>query len=93
MTEKSPTLEERFALHKEASNKLKTAIQDMGLVLVTLSNGAAANGMTAVYTPDNLTPGDIVPKMLKRGVIIAAGLHKGRLSIQYFQITKSPGLH
>ncbi|CAD6573861.1 MAG: hypothetical protein CYPHOPRED_005231 [Cyphobasidiales sp. Tagirdzhanova-0007] len=85
MTEKSPTLEERFALHKEASNKLKTAIQDMGLVLVTLSNGAAANGMTAVYTPDNLTPGDIVPKMLKRGVIIAAGLHKD-IKAKYFRI-------
>lgn len=87
MTSKSPSLEERFALHKQASTKLKTAIQDMGLGLVTVSNSAAANGMTAVYTPEGITPGDIVPKMLERGVVIAAGLHKGRKNeISFIQV-------
>lgn len=85
MTSKSPSLEERFALHKQASTKLKTAIQDMGLGLVTVSNSAAANGMTAVYTPEGITPGDIVPKMLERGVVIAAGLHKD-IKTKYFRI-------
>lgn len=77
MTTKSPSLEERFAQHKEASRRLKTEIQSMGLSLVTKSNDAAANGMTAVYAPEGIAPTDIVPQMLKRGVVIAAGLHSG----------------
>lgn len=41
--------------------------------------------MTAVYTPEGMTPADIVPKMLKRGVIVAAGLHKD-IKNSYFRI-------
>lgn len=75
MTTQSPSLEERFALHKEASKHIKDTIQGLGLKLVTVKSDAAANGMTAVYAPDGYTPGDIVPKMLAKGVVIAAGLH------------------
>jgi len=86
MTTKSPSLEERFALHKEASQRLKSEIQNtMGLSLVTKSNDAAANGMTAVYTPEGIAPTDIVPQMLKRGVVIAAGLHSA-IKTKYFRI-------
>lgn len=85
MTTKSPSLEERFALHKEASAKIKDTVQSWGLKLVTKSSDAAANGMTAVYTPEGMTPADIVPKMLKRGVIVAAGLHKD-IKNSYFRI-------
>jgi len=85
MTTRSPSLEERFAMHKEASKKLKTAIQDMGISLVTKSSDAAANGMTAVYTPEGITPGDVVGKLLKNGIVIAAGLHKD-IKAQYFRI-------
>jgi len=85
MTTKSPSLEERFALHKEASAKIKDTVQGWGLKLVTKSSDAAANGMTAVYTPEGMTPADIVPKMLKRGVIVAAGLHKD-IKNSYFRI-------
>jgi len=35
-----------------------------------------ANGMTAMYLPDGLTPPDILPALLQRGVIFAGGLHK-----------------
>lgn len=34
MTTKSPSLEERFALHKEASAKIKDTVQSWGLKLV-----------------------------------------------------------
>lgn len=85
MTTKSPSLEERFAQHKKASAKVKNTIQSWGLSLVTKSSDAAANGMTAVYTPEGLTPADIVPKMLKRGVVVAAGLHS-EIKTRYFRI-------
>lgn len=52
---------------------------------VTLNSDAAANGMTAVYTPDGLSPADIVPRMLKKGVVVAAGLHS-EIKTRYFRI-------
>lgn len=85
MTTKSPSLEERFELHRQASRKIKDTIQGWGLSLVTLSSDAAANGMTAVYAPEGLAPTDIVPKMLKKGIVIAAGLHKD-IKTRYFRI-------
>ena len=44
-------------------------------------------GFTAVKAdvPEGMTPADIVPKMLKRGVIVAAGLHKD-IKNSYFRI-------
>jgi alanine-glyoxylate transaminase/serine-glyoxylate transaminase/serine-pyruvate transaminase len=50
-----------------------------------LSEDAAANGMTAVYTPEGMSPSDIVPRMLKRGVVVAAGLH-AEIKTRYFRI-------
>jgi hypothetical protein len=32
--------------------------------------------MTAVYTPEGIATPDVVSGMLKKGVVIAAGLHK-----------------
>lgn len=85
MTERQPALQERFALHKATSKRVKDTIQSWGLSLVTRSSDAAANGMTTVYTPDGIAPTDIVGKMLKKGVIVAAGLHKD-IKTKYFRI-------
>lgn len=41
--------------------------------------------MTAVYTPEGIAPTDIVPRMLKRGVVVAAGLHAD-IKTKYFRI-------
>ncbi|KEI36580.1 uncharacterized protein L969DRAFT_612999 [Mixia osmundae IAM 14324] len=76
ITEQSPSLEQRFALHKESSLRLKQAVNDLGLKQVPLHPDASANGMTAIYVPSPLKPSDIVPKMLKKGIVVAAGLHK-----------------
>jgi alanine-glyoxylate transaminase/serine-glyoxylate transaminase/serine-pyruvate transaminase len=32
--------------------------------------------MTAIYLPDNLTPPQVLPNLMKKGVIFAGGLHK-----------------
>jgi alanine-glyoxylate transaminase/serine-glyoxylate transaminase/serine-pyruvate transaminase len=69
-------MSERFALHKTASDKVKAAIADLGLSQVVPNRDSQANGMTAMYLPDGLTPPDVLPGLLKRGVIFAAGLHK-----------------
>ena len=32
--------------------------------------------MTAIYLPEGLTPPEILPKLMSRGVIFAGGLHR-----------------
>jgi alanine-glyoxylate transaminase/serine-glyoxylate transaminase/serine-pyruvate transaminase len=76
ITEKPPTLAERFALHKEVSQRVKAEGAKLGLKQVPLHPHASANGMTAFYAPDGIKVTDIVPGLLKRGVVVAAGLHK-----------------
>jgi alanine-glyoxylate transaminase/serine-glyoxylate transaminase/serine-pyruvate transaminase len=48
ITEASPSLEERFKLHVQVSDRLKGAIKELGLKQVPLEGKCAANGMTAV---------------------------------------------
>jgi alanine-glyoxylate transaminase / serine-glyoxylate transaminase / serine-pyruvate transaminase len=48
ITSSSPSLQERFQLHREASRKVKQAMQDLGLEQLPTDSSHAANGMTAV---------------------------------------------
>jgi len=72
----SKPLEERFAVHKAASQKIKKAITDLGLKQLAANPQDQANSMTAMYLPDSMTPPDVLPHLLKQGVIFAGGLHK-----------------
>ncbi|KAH9939141.1 PLP-dependent transferase [Amylocystis lapponica] len=85
ITKAAPSLEERFRLHREASNRIKSAVAELGLKQLPLDPAYAANGMTAVYFPDGLRASDIVPRMAQRDVVIAAGLHKDAKD-KYFRI-------
>lgn len=79
------SLEERFKMHRETSVKFKTAMKDMGFKLLPLSDDTSANGMSAVYFPDGFKAPDILPKMLKRDIVVAAGLHKD-VKDRYFRV-------
>lgn len=48
ITKTSPSLEDRFKLHREASQRVKNAAAELGLKQVPLDPAYAANGMTAV---------------------------------------------
>ncbi len=40
--------------------------------------------MTALYFPPGVAAGDLIPRLLKRGVVVAGGLHveiKGQLKL------------
>ncbi|KAJ5489420.1 Serine-pyruvate aminotransferase/2-aminoethylphosphonate-pyruvate transaminase [Penicillium diatomitis] len=69
-------MSERFAVHTAASDKVKAAVAEIGLSQVAAKPECQAHGMTAMYLPDGLAPPDVLPGLLKRGVIFAAGLHK-----------------
>lgn len=75
ITKAQPSLEERFALHRAASKRIKDAVTELGLKQVPTDPKYAANGMTAVYYPDGVGAADVVPRFGKRDVVIAGGLH------------------
>ncbi|KAF2721466.1 PLP-dependent transferase [Polychaeton citri CBS 116435] len=72
----SRPLEERFKVHKETSQKIKKAVTDLGLKQLASKPENQANCMTAIYLPEGMTPPDVLPKLLSKGVIFAGGLHK-----------------
>ena len=72
----SRPLSERFAAHREASQRIKKAITSFGLKQLATKPENQANGMTAMYLPNDIKPPEILPNILKKGVIFAGGLHK-----------------
>ncbi|MBW0490977.1 hypothetical protein O181_030692 [Austropuccinia psidii MF-1] len=72
----SLSLEERFERHKQASHQVKEAVKRLGLKQLPVNEKSSANGMTAVYLPEGIKPGDVVGKMLTKDLVIAGGLHK-----------------
>ncbi|KAL9131785.1 MAG: hypothetical protein Q9217_000390 [Psora testacea] len=72
----SRPLYERFAAHRETSLRIKQAVTAMGLKQLAQKPENQANGMTAIYLPNDLKAPEILPNILKKGVIFAGGLHK-----------------
>ncbi|KAJ5804685.1 uncharacterized protein N7518_000988 [Penicillium psychrosexuale] len=75
---------ERIAIHAQASDKIKAAVTRLGLKQVATRPECQAHGLTAMYLPPGLTPPDVLPSILRRGVVFAAGLHK-EIANQYIR--------
>ena len=69
-------LSERFEKHKQVSDRVKDKVSALGLKQLATDPDNQAHAMTAIYLPDGLTPPEILPKLMDRGVIFAGGLHK-----------------
>lgn len=69
-------LSERFAIHRETSQRIKSTIASYGLTQVATKPENQANGMTAIYLPEGVKAPELLPNLLKKGVIFAGGLHK-----------------
>ncbi|KAG6836775.1 hypothetical protein H0H93_003553 [Arthromyces matolae] len=85
LTNASPSLEERFRLHREASKLVKDAAADLGLKQIATEPSVAANGMTTLYYPHGLGASDIIPRFAQHGVVIAGGL-LAEIKDKYFRI-------
>lgn len=85
VTAGSLTLEERFAAHKKASQHFKNEMKALGLGMIPLSMDVAANGMSAIKYPSGFGAGDLIPKLLERDIVVAAGLHKD-VKATYFRV-------
>lgn len=69
-------LSERFARHREVSDKIKQTVIELGLKQVAANPDDQAHGMTAIYLPDTVKATDLLPKLAKSGVVFAGGIHK-----------------
>ncbi|EXJ77764.1 alanine-glyoxylate transaminase/(R)-3-amino-2-methylpropionate-pyruvate transaminase [Capronia epimyces CBS 606.96] len=72
----SQPLEARFAQHRKISQYVKSEVTKLGLKQLPVDPANAANTMTAIYLPEGLTPPEILPKLMAKGVIFAGGLHR-----------------
>lgn len=81
----SRPLSERFEQHKRMSQKIKKAVEDLGLKQLAARPENQANGMTAIYLPEGLTPPEILPGLMKKGVVFAGGLHK-EIATKYIRV-------
>ena len=77
-------LQERFAVHREVSNRVKATVSSLGLAQLASKPENQANGMTAIYLPEGIKTTEILPHLLKKGVIFAGGLHK-EISSKYIR--------
>ncbi|PKS10438.1 hypothetical protein jhhlp_002189 [Lomentospora prolificans] len=69
-------LAERFAAHRQASDKIKQAVTALGLQQVAANTEDQAHGMTAMYLPESVKATDLLPILGKKGVVFAGGIHK-----------------
>jgi len=85
ITKSSPSLADRFKLHREASKRIKDAAAELGLKQLPLEPAFASNGMTALYFPDGIGAADLLPRLSQKGVVVAGGLHTS-IKDKYFRI-------
>lgn len=79
-------MDARFKAHKDASVKFKDLVeQKWGMKLVPVNRNVAANSMTAIYYPDGVQPTDLLPLIVKSGVVVAGGLHP-EMATKYFRV-------
>lgn len=72
----SRPLSDRFAAHKEVSKRIRSSVASLGLKQLASREENQAHGMTAIYLPEGVKAAEILPSLLKKGVIFAGGLHK-----------------
>ena len=81
----SRPLSDRFAAHQKTSQRIKSVVTSLGLKQLASKPENQANGMTAIYLPEGVKAPELLPKLLKKGVIFAGGLHK-EIAPKYFRI-------
>lgn len=78
-------LSDRFARHREASDRIKAAVDALDLRQVAPDRDDRAHGMTAVYLPDGVAGPDLLSALSRRGVVFAGGIHRD-IASKYFRL-------
>ncbi|KAF8343452.1 pyridoxal phosphate-dependent transferase [Amanita rubescens] len=78
-------LQERLERHRKTTEKIRQGVEKLGLKFVAEKLEERANGMTALYYPQGVTGGDLLPRLANKGVVVAGGVHK-EIKDMYFRI-------
>jgi alanine-glyoxylate transaminase/serine-glyoxylate transaminase/serine-pyruvate transaminase len=77
-------MEKRFEEHRLVAKTLKKALSALGLTFVPTED-SQAHTLTCVRYPTGIGASDFLPKVFKKGVSLAGGLHK-KIKTEYFRI-------
>lgn len=77
-------MEQRFVEHRLVADAIKKAMTALGCKFVPDSH-SGAHTLTCVRYPAGVGAADFLPKVVKRGVSLAGGLHK-KIKTEYFRI-------
>tara|TARA_B110001450_G_C17655932_1_gene495245 strand:- start:2444 stop:2932 length:489 start_codon:yes stop_codon:yes gene_type:complete len=75
----------RIKRHQKLASAFRLAVFSLGLKLLPINTGIAANTLSAIYYPDNTDGGLFCSKMADNNVIIAGGLHP-EIKSDYFRV-------
>lgn len=79
------SIDDRVAAHKEASDAFKAKIESIGLKLVPLNHNVAAHGLSVIYYPKGVVPGEFLAAVAAKGFTIASGIYKEYKDL-YFRV-------
>ncbi|KAF8557792.1 PLP-dependent transferase [Imleria badia] len=85
ITQGPVSLQDRFKAHQDTSRRFKKFAEGLGFKNVPLNEEVSANGMTALYFPEGIVASDIVPRLLKKDVVVAGGIHSA-IKDKYFRV-------
>ncbi|HEX6852462.1 MAG TPA: aminotransferase class V-fold PLP-dependent enzyme [Candidatus Polarisedimenticolaceae bacterium] len=77
-------IEERFAAHERAAERMRRAWDDLGLRPVPVRRELLAWTLSALWFPDGVDAA-LVGRILREGVIVAGGLHPA-IRTRYFRV-------
>lgn len=78
-------MEARFRRHRETGAIFRTAMRDMGLKMIPLSEEVCANTLSAPYYPDGVRGAEFMKSIAASDVILAGGLLPG-IKDSYFRV-------
>ena len=67
-------MDKRFAQHVAVSARVKDTLESWELSLVTASRSVEAHTLSAIRLPAGIEAADLLPRIVKRGVMVAGGL-------------------
>lgn len=75
----------RFERHRSLATNFRSALKDLGLKFIPISNEKCANTLTAPYYPEGADGGGFLKSVGENGVIVAGGLLPS-LKTKYFRV-------
>ncbi|KAF7727992.1 hypothetical protein EC973_006757 [Apophysomyces ossiformis] len=78
-------METRVGIHHQVAANFRKEINAMGLKLMVRREEYAANSVTTVWLPPDISAEQLVSRMAKRGILIGPGVHKD-CATKYFRV-------